>query len=88
MWNHAGKVFDERSRAGLGWPQFSSQEMIDLLAYLRSLPEARSQAAVFQPGDPEQGRVTFERTCESCHSFDERTVRAKINLLQGRGPDA
>ena len=88
MWNHAGKVFDERSRAGLGWPQFSSQEMIDLLAYLRSLPEARSQSAVFQPGDPELGRVTFERTCESCHSFDERTTRAKINLLQRPGPDA
>jgi len=87
MWNHAGKVFEERSRAGLPWPRFSAQEMIDLLAYLRGLPEARSQTAMFQPGDPEQGGVTFERACESCHSFGERTAQTKIDLLKRPGPD-
>jgi cytochrome c551/c552 len=39
MWNHSGKVFTELSQAESRWPQFSSQDMIDLLAYLRSVPE-------------------------------------------------
>jgi cytochrome c2 len=87
MWNHAGTIFADRSRIGLPWPRFDAQEMIDLFAYLRSLPELRSQSAVFQPGDPEHGGVTFERACETCHSFGERGVRSKIDLLKRPGPD-
>jgi cytochrome c2 len=87
MWNHSDTVFKELSQAGTPWPQFSSQEMIDLLAYFRSLPETRSQSAVFQPGDPEQGRITFERTCDSCHSFGDRTTERKIDLLKRPAPD-
>lgn len=88
MWNHSGKVFNELSQVGFGWPRFSTQDMVDLLAYLCSSPEARSQSAVFQPGDPEQGRMTFERSCDSCHSFGSRTTaQPKIDLLQRAGPD-
>jgi cytochrome c551/c552 len=86
MWNHSGKIFNELSAAGVKWPLFSTQEMIDLLSYLRSLPEARSQSAAFQPGNPEQGRTTFERSCDSCHSFGKRTAVAKIDLLKRKGP--
>jgi cytochrome c2 len=87
MWNHSGKVHDELSQKGVEWPRFSTQDMLDLLAYIRSLPEARSQSAVFQPGDPEQGRIVFERNCESCHSFGSRTAGRKIDLLKRPGPD-
>jgi cytochrome c2 len=87
MWNHSGKVFKELSQTGSRWPQFSSHDMVDLLAYLLSLPEARSQSAVFQPGDPEQGRITFDRTCASCHSFGGRTAQVKIDLLKRPAPD-
>jgi cytochrome c2 len=87
MWNHSGQVFRELSQTGTPWPQFSSQEMIDLLAYLRGLPETRSQPAVFQPGNPEEGRITFESTCNSCHSFGDRTVARKIDLLKRPAPD-
>jgi len=82
MWNHSGKVFNELSQTGTRWPQFSTQDMVDLLAYLRDLPETRSQSAVFQPGDPEKGRITFERTCDSCHSFGGRTAAGEIDLLK------
>jgi len=85
MWNHTGKIYNELSVAGVKWPVFSTQEMIDLLSYLRSLPEARSQTAVFKPGNPEQGRITFERSCDSCHSFGKRTAVSKIDLLERQG---
>jgi len=88
MWNHSGKIFDELSRAGGQWRQFTTQDVGDLLAYLRTLPETRSQAATFQPGNPEQGRITFERSCESCHSFGNRTADPKIDLLKRQGPVA
>jgi cytochrome c2 len=87
MWNHSGKIYSELSQTGTAWPHFSTQDIVDLLAYLRSLPEARSQSAVFQPGDPEQGRITFEGQCETCHSFGSRTAQPKIDLLKRPGPD-
>jgi cytochrome c2 len=85
MWNHSDKVYAELAS---NWPRFSAQDMVDLLTYLRSLPEARSQSATFQPGDPEQGRITFERSCESCHSFGSRTTEPKIDLLKRPAPSS
>jgi cytochrome c2 len=87
MCNHSGKIQRELSQTGTAWPHFSTQEIVDLLAYLRSLPESRSQSAAFQPGDPEQGRVTFEAQCETCHSFGSRTAEPKVDLLKRPGPD-
>jgi cytochrome c2 len=87
MWNHSAKVDREMAGTGSQWPQFSAQEMMDLLTYLRALPESRSQAAVFQPGDPELGHVTFERRCESCHTFGKDVRGDKIDLLQRPRPE-
>ena len=87
MWNHSGPVYSTLSQTGTGWPKFSTGDMVDLFAYLRGLPEAASQSAIFQPGDPEQGRITFEGRCESCHSFGGRTAERKIDLLKRPGPD-
>jgi cytochrome c2 len=87
MWNHSSKVYEELANAGVSWPRFSSEEMVDLLAYLRSLPDARSSSAAFQPGNPEQGRVFFERACESCHTFGGRTAQPKIDLRVRPAPD-
>jgi len=88
MWNHAGQTLDEFSSTGFAWPQFSSQEMADMLAYLQSLPHARLQAAVFQPGNPELGGITFDRYCESCHSFGGGTHQTKIDLLSRPRPSS
>jgi cytochrome c2 len=87
MWNHAGKIYADVSSRGQAWPEFSAGEMLDLLAYLRSVPESRSRLASFQPGDPQKGLVTFETVCESCHSFGSRTAVPKIDLLQRPAPD-
>jgi cytochrome c2 len=86
MWNHSRTVAAEVSGNGLRWPEFSTQEMVDMLAYLRSVSRSLSPP-VFQPGDPELGRVTFENACESCHSFGNRTANPKIDLLKRPAPE-
>ncbi len=86
MWNHSGLVYSDLSSNGLPRPELSTKDMVDLLVYLRTVPESRSHSAVFQPGNPEKGRVTFESSCESCHSFGSRTAERKIDLLKTRGP--
>jgi len=85
MWNHSRIVAAEVSGNGLRWPEFSTEEMVDMLAYLRSVSRSPS-SPVFQPGDPELGRVTFENACESCHSFGNRTAKPKIDLLKRPAP--
>jgi cytochrome c2 len=87
MWNHSARVHRELASTGFPWPSFSTQEMVDMLTYLRALPESRSQAAAFQPGDPELGHVTFMRRCESCHTFGKDVGGDKIDLLQRPRPD-
>src|SRR5206468_589387 len=66
MWNHSKTVYAALSNTGVAWPQFSTDEMADMLAYLRSVPESHSHAAKFQPGDSERGRMSFEGNCETC----------------------
>jgi len=85
MWNHSHIIYTELASRALPWPQFSIQDMLDLLAYLRTV--SASQSAGFQPGNPELGRVTFENACESCHSFGSRTTRPKIDLMKRAAPD-
>jgi cytochrome c2 len=79
-------MYEQMTRDGIAWPNLSTQNLVDLIAYFSSVPEARSQSADFQPGDPEFGRITFERSCESCHSFGTRTAERRIDLLKTPGP--
>src|SRR5439155_5817853 len=86
MWNHSGAVGAELASHGLPWPQFSTADMIDLLTYLRLVAPSLQPFAHFQPGDPEFGRIVFERSCESCHSFGGRTAESKIDLSKRTAP--
>ena len=86
MWNHSGAVGAELASHGLPWPQFSTTDMIDLLTYLRMVAPSPPPFAHFQPGDPELGRIVFERSCESCHSFGARTAEPKIDLSKRPAP--
>ncbi len=79
MWNHSAEMMAEIRKIGATWPLVTAAEMMDLIAYIRSLPAARSQAAAFRSGNPEAGRVTFEGACESCHSFGSQP--RKVDLL-------
>ena len=85
MWNHSGRVRDAVLEAHMDWPELSDQQMVDLLVYLRNIPETRSQEATFQPGEPELGRTIFESACGSCHSFGP-ALASKIDLLDRTAP--
>jgi cytochrome c2 len=36
MWNHGGPMLERMIEAGISWPVFNDQEMVDLLAFLRT----------------------------------------------------
>ena len=69
MWNHSESMYDAMRIASIPWPELSTEEMVDLLVYLRNLPTSRSEETEFQIGDPELGRAVFQTSCEQCHSF-------------------
>jgi mono/diheme cytochrome c family protein len=45
MWNHAATMRQEFARRKFGWPSLDSQDLADMLVYLRNLPASRQ--AVF-----------------------------------------
>lgn len=40
MWNHGEQMLDRMTQAGVSWPVFNDQEMVDLLAYLGTTASA------------------------------------------------
>jgi cytochrome c2 len=85
MWNHAAGMSASVQKQGFVWPKLSNQDVTDLMIYFRSLPTLRSRSNAFGMGEPEQGRLVFERSCESCHSFGPG-IGKKIDLFQRRAP--
>jgi mono/diheme cytochrome c family protein len=85
MWNHSSDMSAAMRSKGFVPPKLSSQDVADLMIYLRSLPALRSRSATFGMGEPEQGRLVFERSCESCHSFGAG-IGKRIDLLQRGAP--
>jgi cytochrome c2 len=85
MWNHSSDMSEAILGKEFVPPKLSSQDVADLMIYLRSLPALRSRSATFGMGEPEQGRLVFERSCESCHSFGPSTGK-RIDLLQRGAP--
>ncbi len=74
MWNHASTMKGEFAKRGFGWPQLSSQELTDLLVYLRNLPSLRPgssapAAQVIIRIDSTGGEAILEsKGCVACHT--------------------
>jgi cytochrome c551/c552 len=67
MWNHAGPMQDEMKKREISRVEFKANEMVDLIAYIRSLGSG-VQKMYLAPGDPEQGKALFTRkNCFQCH---------------------
>jgi cytochrome c2 len=67
LWNHGLPMWAELGRAGLSQPEFSGQEMADVIAYLYFVNYLDA------PGEPERGREIFSRKqCQSCHGVPGR----------------
>jgi mono/diheme cytochrome c family protein len=85
MWNHSEEMYVQMEQAGIDWPRLTTQEMVDLLTFLRNLPATESERAAFEPGEPELGRAVFTSNCEGCHSFGE-SLPNRIDLLERPQP--
>ncbi len=79
MWNHARAMSVEMRARGLGWPNLTTEELADLIAYLYYLP------FVDPAGDRTRGAGVFAaRSCAECHDPGEGAA-AGPELFGGRG---
>jgi cytochrome c2 len=68
MWNHASLMLAETQVTHEPWPRLSSQELTDILVYLRNLPSAPSRLPAFRIGTGSEGEAVFRaKGCTSCH---------------------
>jgi mono/diheme cytochrome c family protein len=69
MWNHAATMRQEFSKRKLRWPELTSQDLTDILVYLRGLPAARNAVAHVEISSGANGQALFEsKGCAACHT--------------------
>jgi cytochrome c2 len=68
MWNHSPQMDQEMKKKGIPLVEFKGNEMVDLIAYIRSLG-SKMEKVYLSPGDPQSGKKLFsQRGCARCHS--------------------
>jgi len=68
MWNHVPQMEREMKKKGLPLVEFKGNEMVDLIAYIRSL-SSKTDKVYLSPGDPQSGKQLFaKKGCIQCHS--------------------
>jgi cytochrome c2 len=78
MWRHALEMKEKMTAMGIAWPQFSGQDLNNIVAYIRSRTAGEAKEYI-QPGSAARGEKLFEtRGCSSCHA---------MGGLRGVGPD-
>jgi len=83
MWNHSGEMRQALDRGQIPYPRLSSQELTDMLVYLRGVAGPRPRAAEFSPASAETGQVLFaSKGCAGCHrgslSLESRHTRYSL----------
>lgn len=69
MWNHGDQMGEEMSAQGIRRPEFTAEEMADLVAYIDNLPELPPGPGRIRAGDPDAGMKIFaDLDCSRCHS--------------------
>lgn len=77
MWDHAEEMEAEMANMGIGWPRFGSQDLVNIIAYIRSRGRGEGKEYL-EPGSPSRGKDLYtSRGCATCHTFGK----------QGRAPD-
>ena len=68
MWNHSVRMREAFARKKIGWQELTAQDLSDILAYLRNLPETRGMPARFSFTAGDGGQAIFEsKGCVKCH---------------------
>jgi cytochrome c551/c552 len=83
MWNHSGEMRQALDRGQIPYPRLSSQELTDMLVFLRGVAGPRPPAAEFSPASAETGQVLFaSKGCAGCHrgslSLESRHTRYSL----------
>ena len=69
MWNHAANMRQEFAKRKFGWPQLDSQNLADMLVYLRNLPATRNETFRVEITSGDNGQALFEsKGCAGCHT--------------------
>ena len=77
MWNHAPQMGQEMKKKGLSWVEFKGNEMVDLIAYIRSF-SSKMEKVYLSPGDPQNGKKLFtQKGCIQCHAAGGRLNLSK-----------
>lgn len=69
MWNHSGRMREAFARKNISWQELTTQELTDMLVYLRTLPETRNLVSHFSYTSGQEGEALFEsKGCTKCHT--------------------
>ena len=71
MWNHAATMKGEFAKRGFRWPELSSQELADILVYLRHLPAPQSaprESATIRIDSSGGAALFVSKGCAECHT--------------------
>jgi mono/diheme cytochrome c family protein len=69
MWNHAAAMRAEFASRKLAWPELTSQDLVDMLVYLRNLPANRNRTSQLEITAGDSGHTLFQsKGCASCHT--------------------
>ncbi|MBZ5581361.1 MAG: cytochrome c [Acidobacteriia bacterium] len=69
MWNHGARMRQAFEQKKIAWAQLTSQDLTDILVYLRNLPETRNMQATFQFTPSGAGEQLFRsKGCTGCHT--------------------
>jgi len=69
MWNHGSKMQAAQTKHKIAWQQLTTQELTDMLVWLRNLPETRQKAASFElPPAPGGNEIFQAKGCVKCHT--------------------
>jgi mono/diheme cytochrome c family protein len=88
LWNHGSTMVTAMQMQDLDVPTFEGNEIIDLVAYLRSHGQRRATREFQSSGDPERGELFFtSKGCSRCHTVfgHESTVGPDLGSAELRG---
>jgi len=77
MWEHAPQMEAEMKKKGMSWPMLNAQEIVNLVAYIKSIGGKIQEEHHLAPGSPKKGREFFRtKGCTECHSVEGEGAHA------------
>ena len=95
MWNHSAQM--EKALGGRKgtWPVLTSQELVDMLVYLQTLPQTQGRQPEFAAASAATGEMLYEaKGCAKCHvgrlalanRYTNRTLTDFAAAMWNHGP--